>query len=518
MFLSNFIKQNYFYLSASFLITSLYILLNGYDFNTGDQAEHLPQVYKLLNPNLYKTDFFLVLYHQTFTVRHFWVMLVYATSFVFGVKLSCFLLYFICSYFTVFAWAKIASLFSINKDKKTSILLSLLSIFLFFNAYTIGGNNVLAKIFIGSSLAELFAAWALYFFFTKKIYLSALLLALSVWFQALVGLQLFLVLVGILFFTNTLIDIKKNSISLLKFVCIFIACSLPMLFPLLHAQYINNIGLNSQVFYMLLYFKRAPWHYVPQAFSNMEYMCFGFLLLFSLPMFWYIKNKLLRQQTILFFVLILSVCLCYMAAFYTNSFMWIGKLQWFKTTIWINAFCCILLSSFLSKYIGKISFAWFNKLAIILSIILFVFMFYIDAFTSSTRYSFINPNPKTDLQLMHQYININTPINARFLIPIDNESFACEAKRANVASFKAVVHEPYFFVAWQKALEKFYRVDFTSSIFTKTQAVSNYYTNYDTSQFIHYNYRLDDTTSSKILPLLQHKIHTQGKWVLSKVR
>lgn len=41
------------------LITIAYILCNGYLFNTGDQAEHLPQVYQKLNPYNYLKKLFL---------------------------------------------------------------------------------------------------------------------------------------------------------------------------------------------------------------------------------------------------------------------------------------------------------------------------------------------------------------------------------------------------------------------------------------------------------------------------
>jgi hypothetical protein len=47
---------NYLYF---FIVAIAYIFCNGYLFNTGDQAEHLPQVYQKLNPELYPNDFFL---------------------------------------------------------------------------------------------------------------------------------------------------------------------------------------------------------------------------------------------------------------------------------------------------------------------------------------------------------------------------------------------------------------------------------------------------------------------------
>ena len=82
---------NYLYF---FLVAIAYIFCNGYLFNTGDQAEHLPQVYQKLNPELYPNDFFLNYYNQTFTVRYYFTYVVYAFSLVVGVKASCFIIYF----------------------------------------------------------------------------------------------------------------------------------------------------------------------------------------------------------------------------------------------------------------------------------------------------------------------------------------------------------------------------------------------------------------------------------------
>jgi hypothetical protein len=125
--------------------------------------------------------------------------------------------------------------------------------------------------------------------------------------------------------------------------------------------------------------------------------------------------------------------------------MWIGKLQWFKTTIWVNVFACIFIARFVSAYIPSFQLKVIDKLLLASSLAMLVFMFYSDAYTDSSKYAFLNDNPKTDIQKLHTFIKENTNKDARFLIPIDNESFTSEAQRSTVASFKAVVHEPFFF-------------------------------------------------------------------------
>lgn len=522
MSILNYIRQNGFQLCVSFFVMSLYILLNGYDFNTGDQAEHLPQVYQMFDPSLYPSDFFLSNYHHTFTVRYFWVQIVFFISHLFSIRLTCLILYFVCIYFTVLAWTKIIELFKPEEDKmgsnKAYVFIALLLIFIIANSFTLGGNYLLGKIFIGSTISELFASWGVYLFFKNKYIASAIFFALSVWFQALVGLQLFLVFAGILFFTSDFNDTKTSITRLITFSFVFSIFSLPLLGPLLYAQKINNIGLDSQLFYDLLYYKRAPWHYVPSTFPTRDYFTFLGLLLFALIALFGIKRSKMKTQILWLFAIILSVCTFYFVAFQTHHFMWIGKLQWFKTTIWVNVFACIFIARFVSAYLPSFEFKWFDKLLLASSIAILVFMFYSDAYTDSPKYAFLNNTPKTDIQKMHAFIHENTPKDARFLIPIDNESFTSEAKRSAVASFKAVVHEPYFFVKWKKVLEQFYQVDFNSNASPKMQAIENYRHHYDTIQFVNYDYRLDNIRESSIVPQLKNRVKTIGDWILTRVK
>jgi hypothetical protein len=522
MSILNTLKQNSFQLCVSFFVMSLYVLLNGYDFNTGDQAEHLPQVYQMFDPSLYPNDFFLSNYRQTFTVRHYWVQIVYFLSHVFSIRFSCLVLYFFCMYFTILAWTKIIELFQPEEDKTGKqnfyVFIALMLIFIIANSFTLGGNYLLGKIFIGSTIAELFASWGIYLFFKNNYMVSAIFFALSVWFQALVGLQLFLVFAGILFFTFEFNNIKSSIIRLVTFSIVFIIFSLPLLGPLLYAQKLNNQGLDNQLFYDLLYFKRAPWHYVPSTFPKLDYSTFFGLLFFGLIPVITIKPNKMKTQTLWLFAIILSVCAFYFVAFYTHHFMWIGKLQWFKTTIWVNVFACIFIARFVSAYIPSFQLKVIDKLLLASSSAMLVFMFYSDAYTDSSKYAFLNDNPKTDIQKLHTFIKENTNKDARFLIPIDNESFTSEAQRSTVASFKAVVHEPFFFVKWQKVLEQFYQVDFNSNISPKMQAIENYCKTCDTLAFVDYNYRIDNTKESSIIPRLKNRVITIGDWTLTKVK
>jgi hypothetical protein len=75
-------------------------------------------------------------------------------------------------YFTILAWTKIIELFQPEEDKTGKqnfyVFIALMLIFLIANSFTLGGNYLLGKIFIGSTIAELFASWGIYLFYLEN--------------------------------------------------------------------------------------------------------------------------------------------------------------------------------------------------------------------------------------------------------------------------------------------------------------------------------------------------------------
>lgn len=66
---------------------------------------------------------------------------------------------------------------------------------------------------------------------------------------------------------------------------------------------------------------------------------------------------------------------------------------------------------------------------------------------------------KTDLQLMHEWIQSNTPVKARIISFPEDDSFLCEAKRI-CGWIKAIIHEPKFMFDWYEKINKFYGISF----------------------------------------------------------
>jgi hypothetical protein len=494
------------------------MLFQGYYFNTGDQAEHLPQVYRLFDPELYHGDFFLALYDQTFTVRAYWVWLVYGFSVVFGVKLSCFMLHLFCLWLISHCWIKIGRY--LTGHIAAGILGTFLSLTV-FNRFTIGGNTLAGPLFIGSLPAEALASLGVWYYLQQKHNRAFIWLGLATWFQALVGLQWCVIL--------CLTHLKEFNLQHIKQIAscglLYLVAAAPMLAPIMAKQFIADQEHDQSMYYQLLYINRNFLHYLPSLFPIADYFKLG--LLIALSAFLLKTKKAFVLQTCKRWIsIIIGGCLLYVLLLEYAQVMAIGKLQWFKTTVWLNMCCSLIIASaivqsrwFKQNWIESISF---KKLTVVFTLACLLFILTSGYFPSeklNKRYAVWN-NPPTDLQLMHTWINNYLPKDALVLVPPDDDAFACEAKRSTPVNFKAVVHEPFYFMAWKKSMETYYNINFSAMPYQSVlpAAKENYSKLMPLPEANKARYRLDDTGNCDFILQLGPRIHQQGKWILTEIR
>ena len=438
-------KSKYF---IFLLISVAYIICNGYLFNTGDQAEHLPQIYQKLNPQLYPNDFFLNYYNQTFTVRYYFVYLVYYFSLIIGVKASCLLLYLICLYASI---SGLYELINYNYSNQLKTMLAVVLYLFLFRHFTVGGNYFQDNMLVGSSLAEAFCIWAFVYLLKNKYLLSGSLCGLAALFQPLIGLQVASI-IGLVLLVNLLV-VKHNNISfknIFSFAFAFISIALFIFTPVFLSQ-LNANNTNQMEANKILFEYRGALHYLPKLFPIKDYIFTAFFVLFSLVALQYFTKK---DKSI--FITIISViiigCIIFTMILFLNPTNNLGKFQWFKTTVWLGIFCSILVVNFIQiKYIKAISITTFS--------ITFCYVLFISANYFKSGYIQIN-NQSISTQT-HEWIKENTPINALFLAPPNDYSFNCEAQRSSVSNYKAIVHETQYLLAWKQSMEKYYEMDFS---------------------------------------------------------
>lgn len=426
------------------------MLCNGYLFNTGDQAEHLPQVYQKLNPLLYPKDFFLNYYNQTFTVRYFFVQLVYVFSLFISVSAACFLLYFICLYFAIAGIYFLINLFIQNEIKSWVGVISYLFV---FRHITVGGNYIQDNIFVGSSIAEAVCIWAFINLFKNRFLLSGLLCGLAALFQPLIGIQVAIIITGILLtkhllFKNNMIPFKSILLFEFSFLVISLFIIVPVLFIQTNPNHLNQTEANK-----ILFEYRGALHYLPQLFPLKDYLLSLLFLIITL-----ITLKIVtKEMSIIYYTIasiILGLCVLFAIVLVINPSNSLGKIQWFKTTVWLGLFNTIFIVSHSNEKHSKI----FLKALSVFTIFTVCVMGYFNY--SNNKLHFIKH--QNLLSEVHEWIRNNTPTNSLFLTAPNNYSFNCEAQRSTAINYKAIVHQTAYLLAWKQGMEKYYKLDFNN--------------------------------------------------------
>ncbi|MCG3167312.1 MAG: hypothetical protein POELPBGB_03101 [Bacteroidia bacterium] len=501
----------------SFFLALVFLFYRGYTFNSWDQAECLPQVYQLLDSSLYATDFFMQEYQTVFTVRFYFVYFIYGLSCIFSVPAVCFVLTVVSLFLSIFYLIKITQHFT---DSLLALLLSpLFAFFVFFN-FTVGGNQIQSNSMIPGTLAAVFAIAAIHFCLEQKYNLSFLLLGLGTLFQPLVTLQVFLILVPVMFLRIKYIGLTKIAIA----IGVYLFSAAPMLLPVLYRQFFFHADYDSELYYQVLYRFRNHLHYLPSLFPVGHYVKLFVLVIAALAA---IRFTEIRNKKVLYFfsAVIISGMLVYWILLEKAGVPAIGKLQWFKTTVWLNAMACIALAVFIGNLLEPyLKIAWKKILfpvSAVGSLALFIVLYnskYIPVEKLQTRYQ-IGNYKKSDLTLLHEWMEHNLPKDAVILCSPENTSLSCEAKRSQAVQYQAIIHEPFYMLPWYKRFEEIYGVNIEAMNTTQDMrklADGLYQTLNFKGNTYKIDYRIDNKTTCTYVSELGKTFYQSGDWVLTE--
>lgn len=507
--------NNWFY---CLFIALVYTAVWGYMFNTGDQAEHLPQVYHLQEPSLYKGDFFIEEYGKQFTIRNYYVATVFALSKLMPVLWVCFILHLLCTAFFAFGIFKITQI--LTTGKLAPYVAPLFAMVLFRNI-TVGGNAVFDIQFITSSVAMPLALWAFYKMLNSRFVTAGSFAGLATVAHPVIGLQAFLIIFAIVLINNKKIFFGDIVYTLLA----YIGFAAAMMIPLAIRQLATPATGNENLFLTLLYDFRNYTHYLPHNFPLKDYIFFtlllgaGALLLFRSKS----ENTSLLKQ---FFFIIVGGLLFYSICMETHVLWNIGKIQWFKTTVWLSVFSSILIAIFFSNWVEKFFFReklmrLYRPVISVLSGVMFFFILN-SAFIPGLgeRYQ-IGNYEKSDRTRMNEWIEQNLRIDAVVLNPPTDDAFACQAKRSQPVSFKAIIHEPAYMLKWYDKVSEIYGITLenTQGKRAVTEAGSLYkernYKEHITHQDVYINFRIDNIHTCQYIDNLGAIVHREGDWVLT---
>ncbi len=511
------------------LIALFFILIKGYTFNSGDQEEHLPQVYQLINPALYPLDYFVKASNENFTVRYFFVRLIYFLHFIMSVSAACFLLHI--ASLTIVAWSIQQIALHFGATKTSSSIAAFMSLVV-FNSFTLGGNSLMDNQLNCGNLATALCSLAFYYAINKRLLHAGLLAALATLFQVLIGLQVMLLL-SLLY-----IGINKkewNKVTLFKALTIYFLFSAAMLIPILQAQFGEISSEQSLLFYDILFLIRNPNHYLPSSFPLVDYLRFFSLTVIAAAFHFFVDKHLKHLWRIMFLVIIGGMFL-YTFLLEGLEILSIGKSQWFKVSVWMQLMDALVIMAFVSTFISDklISFLKSDPKAIrflqnvtgnqysISVIILLLFLLITNS--QSIPFERINQRyqignyPNSALSRMHDWISKNTPIDCVILTSPTNTSFLCEAKRSMPIGWKAIIHEPYFMIPWYAKFKTVYNNGADFKGFNVLEQASLHYNEFPPLPDINLNwdFRLMDITVGKINITNEKEVYRVDNFVLLK--
>ena len=504
----------------SFFVAVVFIAVHGYLFNSSDQEEHLPQVYKLHDAALYKGDYVVESLLSNFSIRFFYVRVVYVFSLLMPVSVTCFVLHLLLITVTAFFIIRTAQLFLVSSSASVAVAFLALVI---MNNVTVGGNGVEDNLLTCTVFANAGCMGAWFYFFKKNYVTSFALAGVASLFQLLMGLHVFVLMLLMIF----VLEKERTYIRMLFSSGVYLLFASPMLIPILYRQFFMSHSSSDDLFYYVLYVFRNPHHYIPSFFPTKDYLKTGALLIGAIFSVFILKPKWAKE----FYVLILLIVggmLIYFLLLEKFNFLVIGKLQWFKTCTWLTVFCCIAICSWLVQVpvLQKLSGnKMLSQISIVISFLVVVLILnskYLPTEKLKHRYA-IGNYPKNDLTLMHEWINNNCEKDALFVSLPDDDSFLCEAKRPIIVGYKAVIHEPWFMTPWYVEFINTYHLH--DNVKWEMKKVipdaSGSYSNYNNNEYLKHKgvkYRIDDISKCQFVKSIGETVFRQGNYLLTRLR
>ncbi len=501
-------------LGYALFVAALFLFVRGYQFNTDDQAEHLPQIYQMLDSELYPNDYFVKATNSIFTVRHYYEQFVLVVAKTVGLEWGLFVLTFCCIVLMAYSFSRIAEAFF--NERWAMVMAPVLAMLVFYN-FTVGGNHIMYASFISSTVAKSISAFSLLQFLRNKQLFAGVVLGIATLFQPLVGLQLFLILSGIelLFRWN----VKKTVLFALP----YLAVSSLILVPTFARQFGETIEFNKELYYEILYRFRNHHHYIPSLFPLTHYIKFFGLL--GLGFFSYYLTKPQDKRFYVGFVTLgLLGMLVYWLGLEKLGGLPIGKVQWFKTTVWTGALSSIMVAGFLGQLLsGFISIFKLRKAVIPVSICLcllsLITLTNSKYLPDSYQHRYIVGNRVySDLEKMHFWIEENTAKDICVLISPDNNAFPAQAKRSIPIHYQAIIHEPFFMLQWYADYKEIYGVSIENleGVDARQHAADLFNTRNYRGAYKNIDCRLDNLKDCQFSKQLGPVIHQEGDWVLTQ--
>ncbi|MEO6133342.1 MAG: DUF6798 domain-containing protein, partial [Saprospiraceae bacterium] len=239
-----------------------------------------------------------------------------------------------------------------------------------------------------------------------------------------------------------------------KFICLYVAVNIIWFYFL-----VSNNGSHSdpKSFMYIMEFRLS--HHFFASYFGMIHLVLS--CIFALTCFWFYSGKLRWM-----FVMIVAGCLFYELGVEILRLPIVLYTQWWKTTIWLEAFAFIAIVTQVEKndLIQTVS----KNIGILLPVGLFAIVCYYrlsGLFGNKPDYMFPWYYSPSEDVVISRLAQQKTPDDAVFIIPPDLTAFRWYSRRSQYVDYKAMIHTETFLKEWYFRIGSIYDYDLASKRF-----------------------------------------------------
>ncbi len=434
----------------------------GYEFGVRDQDETVPFVLHRLDPTLFAQDWFVQSQERGFGVRTWFVELMTMLSRILPVWVA-FLAVHVASLAGI-AIAVYSIGVAITKDRLAGVLTALVAV-VFTADWTWGSNDLLYRLLVPSMPAWVLALWGLHAFLRRRFAWSGALAGLACLMQALIGLQMAIVVgfaMAARYIRPAAGEVPRTLRPLLAFGLSFAVAGAAGLAPLVLQQFhgVAATAHDGSTAFRILTELRAAHHYQVSAATSWE---FGIIALGGMVAWWLLRRRKAIAAPADIGRLLAAVALLVVLASVTARFglaPMIVKLQFFKTTVIAKVVLCAMFCGLGPAFIPA---RHWNRAAGVLRYARWILILVAVGSTVAIVIAVRSGHPPAAWQRtvgriesptarMERWVRDHTPKDAVFAVYPSCSSFRSIAERAVVVNFQAIPYRNEEIVDWFERL------------------------------------------------------------------
>jgi hypothetical protein len=219
--------------------------------------------------------------------------------------------------------------------------------------------------------------------------------------------------------------------------------------PWFYLLFKNNGGHADPGHFMDIMSFRLSHHFFPGSFGWFNLFLFGIMSIITIRFY--------RHRLRFFMVLIVIGCVLYTIGVEVLYQPVILYSQWFKTTIWLEAFAVLAIFVGLEKWLNKFERLSNYWVAVPVILLLLVGTYRLTGwFGALPQYMFPNTEKRSAEVDISEQAQLVTEVDAVFIVPIDFTAFRWYAKRNLYVDYKALFHSEDFLNAWYDRIGEIY--------------------------------------------------------------